>query len=90
MKAVGEKVIRAKGAIDENTMVRMIDTYSEKLIEMLGEKINSMVLTSPKEGSMEDGAGERSRRVSLVETASGEEDSTGGGAELGHRREQTT
>jgi WD40 repeat protein len=42
-RAVGEKAIKAKGAVDENVMVKVLSQYSERLIEMLDEKFKGVL-----------------------------------------------
>jgi WD40 repeat protein len=65
-RAVGEKALRSKEAVDENVMVKLLNQYSERLIEMLDERFRGSVGSN---GSVkEEGKGEE------------EGDSTEGGA----------
>lgn len=61
-RAVGEKAIKSK-SLDENAMVKLLDQYSERLVEMLDEKISASLAKQGKtvqdgdtSGGAEDGA----------------------------------
>lgn len=49
-RAVGEKATQAKG-LDDSVMVKMLDQYSERLVEMLDEKIAASVAKQVRQGS---------------------------------------
>jgi WD40 repeat protein len=50
VRAVGEKAIKAKDAFEEGIMAKVLNQYSEKLIEILEERMNG-VRISEKRGS---------------------------------------
>ena len=57
-RAVGEKATQAKG-LDDSVMVKLLDQYSERLVNMLDEKIAASVAQRVREssvGNFSDGA----------------------------------
>jgi hypothetical protein len=50
-RVVGEKAMKAKGAVDESIMVKLLSQYSERLIEMLDERFKGVVVSPSKENS---------------------------------------
>jgi hypothetical protein len=66
---VGEKAVKAKGAVDENVMVKLLSQYSERLIEMLDERFKVSTISS-REGSSPP---EDSATVSGAENATPED-----------------
>jgi hypothetical protein len=68
-RAVGEKAMKSRGVLEESTMVKLLNQYSERLMEMLDTKFAAR---GPKEDGREDST---SRSGSLDES-----DATGAGA----------
>jgi hypothetical protein len=43
-RAVGEKALKNKEAVEENVMVKLLNQYSERLMEMLDERFKGAVV----------------------------------------------
>ncbi|KAF2668276.1 WD40 repeat-like protein [Microthyrium microscopicum] len=49
VRAVGEKAIRANHAFEETVMAKVLSQYSEKLLEVLGEKLSAQATAASKD-----------------------------------------
>lgn len=52
-RALGEKAVKSRG-LDETVMVKLLDSYSEKLVEMLDEKIAASVARQVQQSNETD------------------------------------
>lgn len=75
-RAVGEKAMKSRGVLEESTMVKLLNQYSERLMEMLDNKFAS------RNGRENGSAGEESMSRS---GSMDESDATGAGAADGVR-----
>lgn len=72
-RAVGEKALKSKGSIEETVMVKLLNQYSDRLIEMLDEKFKGLegvsVNGTPK-------SAEKERSSSTSSTSCAEDETT--------------
>jgi WD40 repeat protein len=56
-RAVGEKAIKSKGVVEESVMVKILNQYSERLMEMLDEKFKEISTTGSGKSDSPSGSG---------------------------------
>ncbi len=71
VRAVGEKAVRAARGMDESIMAKLLDQYSERLVELLDGRIAASVARQVRHQSEQSGESGEGRRASAPEEPAG-------------------